>query len=330
MTLRVLRPGLLTTVQDLGRRGWQHVGVTVGGAMDAFALRVANLLVGNVGTEAGLELTVRGPTLELSSDVLLALGGGDLGATLDGEPVPCWRPFAGRAGSVLSFEGARRGCRTYLCVAGGVSVPVVLGGRGTHLRARFGGLQGRALVEGDVLHPGERSGLAQRLLAELLAAAQPVAHWGAGPSLLPRFAKEPVVRIMPGPEHAHFTEESRRALVKERFEVTAQSDRMGYRLQGPALALASPLELVSSPVAEGTVQVPPGGAPIVLMADRQTTGGYPRIAQVVTVDLPLLAQATPGTRVRFRAVSLAEAQAALLARERALWWLTEAVRLRGR
>lgn len=326
MALKVLRQGLLTTVQDLGRRGWQHAGVSVGGAMDPLALRLANLLVGNDAEAAGLELTLVGPTLALEADVLLALGGADLGATLDGRPLPRWRAVAARKGSVLAFEGAREGCRAYLALAGGVAVPEVLGGRGTDLRGHFGGLDGRPLREGDPLPLGEASPWARRVLAQLLAASEPVARWGVQAAVLPTYADAPVLRVVPGPEHARFTAASREALVSARFLVSPQSDRMGARLEGPALALEAPLELVSSPVTEGTVQVPPDGAPVVLMADRQTTGGYPRIAQVITVDLPLLAQARPGTHVRFREVTVEHAQEALLERERALRTLAEALR----
>jgi antagonist of KipI len=324
----VLRPGLLTTVQDGGRPGLQRHGVVVGGALDDFALRVANLLVGNAARAAGLEITLLGPALRLAADHLLALGGADLTAMLDGEPVPPWRAFAAAAGSTLSFRGPVSGARAYLAVAGGVDVPPVLGGRGTDLRAGFGGLDGRPLRAGDTVPAGTAATAAAALRAALLRGGRRVAAWGAGPGLLPRYAAEPVVRVLPGPEHDLFTAASRAALVEASFEVRPQSDRMGYRLGGPRLELADPLELVSSPVTAGTVQVPAGGQPIVLLADRQTTGGYPRIAHVVTVDLPLLAQAPPGAAVRFRAIGLAEAQRLWLERERDLRTFAEAVRLR--
>jgi antagonist of KipI len=330
VALRVVRPGPQTTVQDLGRPGLQRVGVSVGGAMDTVALRVANLLVGNAEGAAGLEMTLLGPTLAFEEDALFALGGADLGATLDGRPLPCWRAVAARKGSELAFSGARTGCRTYLALAGGLAVPEVLGGRGTDLKAGYGGLGGRALTAGDRLPLGESAPSARGRLERLLGAPDPVERWGAWLGLLPPYADVPRVRILPGAEHAHFDEDSRWALVSARFEVTPRSNRMGYRLRGPPLALRAPLELISSPVTEGTVQVPPGGDPIVLMADRQTTGGYPRIAQVITVDLPLLAQLRPGAGLLFEEVSLARAQEALLARERELRVFAEAVRLRER
>jgi antagonist of KipI len=256
------------------------------------------------------------------------LAGGDLGATLNAEPIPLWRPCAAPAGSVLSFTGPRTGCRTYLAVAGGIDVPEVLGSRSTDLRAGIGGVAGRALVTGDVLSVGVASANARRLLAGLLQHERRSADWGAGISLQMRVSPEPVVRVLRGLEYDNFNDESRDALVRSAFQVTSQSDRMGYRLEGPRLTLDQPLELISSPVVQGTVQVPPGGDPIVLMADRQTVGGYARIAQVIAVDLALLAQAVPGARLRFQEVTLAEAHALYVARERDLRQLRAAIQMR--
>lgn len=328
MSLRVARPGLLTTVQDRGRYGWQQHGVVVGGAIDAWALRVANLLAGNSADAAVLEATLIGPTLEFRHDHLFALAGADLGAALDGEPVQAFRPCAARAGSVLSFAGPRAGCRAYLAIAGAIDVAPVLGSRSTDLRAAIGGVEGRALARGDVLPVGAASSWSRAWLEHLLSRERPCAEWGAGPSVQGRPSAAPVVRALRGLEYEFFTEESRRALFDCEFRVSARSDRMGYRLEGPRLALERPLELLSAPVVRGTLQVPPGGDPIVLMADGQTVGGYPRIAQVITVDLPILAQAAPGARVRFREVSLAEAQALYLSAERDLRQLAGAIRSR--
>lgn len=328
MSIRVVRPGLLSTVQDLGRPGWQRHGVVVGGAMDATALRIANLLVANPQGAAAVEVTLLGPTLEFEDEHLFALGGADLGAHLEREAVPPWRPCVARAGSVLSFTGARAGCRAYLAVAGGIDVPEVLGSRATDLRAGIGGVGGRALVADDVLPIGAPSSSARRWLSELSSRTRRVADWGAGRSLLVTTAAEPVVRVLRGLDHDLFTEASHAALFGSVFQVSAQSDRMGYRLDGPRLTLHEPRELLSAPIALGTVQVPPSGQSIVLMADRHSVGGYPRIAQVITVDVSLLAQAALGTYVHFREVSLAEAHALYLARERDLRQLEAAMRLR--
>jgi len=323
--MRVLRPGLLTTVQDCGRRGFQKHGVVAGGALDDVALRIANLLVGNDDCAAGLECTLTGPDLEITSDTVLALGGADLSAVIDGLPVPVWRPFLARAGSRVHFGAARSGARCYLAISGGIDVPVVLGGRGTDLRACMGGVDGRALLANDNISSGAASPLAEAIAALLQSQA---AHWSAGRSVRPGYSAEPVVRVLPGAEQGLFQSKSVHALMNEPFEVTAQSNRMGYRMAGPSLELRGwQSEMISSPVTAGTIQVPSGGAPILLMADRQTTGGYPRIAHVITVDLPLLAQAPPGTMIRFASTTLEEAHAALRARERNIRQMREAIRL---
>lgn len=323
--IRVTRGGLLTTVQDLGRPGMQQHGVATGGAMDVAAHRIANLLVGNTEDAATLECTLIGPELEFGDDVLLAIGGADLGATLDGAPIPMWSPVVAPGGSVLAFNGARFGCRAYVALAGGIDVPVVLGSRGTDLIACIGGLAGRALQRGDVLDLLPAPDLSGRMRQRL--AADPGHARSAGRSLLLRRGREPVVRVMRGPEHDRFSAASRELLGAGAFEVSPQSNRMGLRLRGPALSLAGLYDLYSSPVATGTVQVPPSGDPIVLMADHQTIGGYPRIASVISADQSYLAQAVPGTHIRFREVDVAAAQSAYLDREHDLRMFREALRV---
>jgi len=318
--------------------------VPVGGAMDRFALRLANLLVGNAEGEAVLEVTLLGPLLELQADVLLSITGANLFATLDERPLPLDRAVHARAGARLAFNHPLAGCRAYVAFAGGIDVPVVLGSRATYVRAGLGGLDGRALAIGDVLplgKPGERS---RRLAAGIPVGR--IAHWGPGPHPAARIGQNIEVRALRGSHFDALQPEAARALLapaagteaqpavptgappqSEWFVVSGESDRMGYRLEGPSLELAEPLELVSQPVAFGTVQLPPGGKPIVLMADRQTTGGYPRVLEVISADLPLLAQAPPGTHVRFREVSLDEARRLYLAREHELSRLTMAMDL---
>ncbi|RZK62183.1 MAG: biotin-dependent carboxyltransferase family protein [Hymenobacter sp.] len=329
MSLRIIRPGLLTTVQDLGRPGYQHLGVVLSGALDATALRVANLLVGNPENAAGLEITLLGPTLRFEADHLLALTGADLSPTLNGQPLPLHRPVAVRAGTVLAFGAARAGCRAYLAVAGGLAVPRVLGSRGTYLRAALGGWHGRALQAGDEL-PVDAPTAVEQQLTHLLAPATVshawvAAHWTPGPLLCPRPHPQPLIRAVRGPEYNQFTEASQRAFWREPFTITPAADRMGYRLRGPVLVRETATELLSSAVTFGTVQVPPGGQPIALLADAQTTGGYPRLAQVITADFAALAQARPGQALRFQEVSLAEAQAQYLAQERRLRALRRAI-----
>lgn len=309
--LRVLRPGMLTTVQDLGRTGWQHAGVPVGGAMDLAALRLANLLAGNDEGAAALEMTLAGATLEALRPLRLALAGGDFDATLDGAPVGRWRAFDVRAGAVLALGAARAGCRVYLAVRGGLAVPPVLGSRSTCLVARFGGHEGRALRKDDVLVTDDAS-FAPRPARAL------------APDVRPRH--DAPVRLIVGGDAASLGDDARRALFDAEWEVAPESDRMGIRLAGPALALRDRRELPSAGVAFGTVQLPPGGQPIVLMADRQTTGGYPTLGVVASADLPTLAQRRPGDRVRFAPCTVDEAEAAYIARERPLRALAFALR----
>jgi antagonist of KipI len=327
VSVRALSAGLLTTVQDLGRPGHQREGVPVGGAMDPLALRIANLLVGNGEGDAALEVTLSGPTLRFEAPTLLALAGADLGAALDGVPLPPWRPALALAGSTLRWQRPASGCRTYLALAGGIAVPPVLGSRSTLLAAALGGVEGRALHADDLLPLGPPSALSERIAARLRERGEGpiVAHWGAGPSLRPAYSDRPEVGLLPGAHAPLLHPESARALHETEFRVSARADRTGYRLEGPPLRLEHPVELLSEPVTFGTVQLPSDGAPIVLMADRRTIGGYPRIGEVATADLPLLAQLRPGDRLRFRPTSLDEARSRLAARERDLRRFREGV-----
>lgn len=298
--VEVVRPGVWATVQDVGRRGWQAQGVPVGGAMDRWALRVGNLLVGNAPDAAAIECTLRGPAVRFSHDTVVAA----TGAAVEG--VPAWLPFVVRAGETLSLAKLTSGCRVYLAVAGGVAVPPALGSRSTYVPARFGGLEGRALRAGDRLPLGQPRLQTVR------------GGWHLSPTVVPVWSAEPVVRVLRGVQSEWFKDNAWAALLGTAFRVTSQSDRMGLRLRGDALALREAREMVSEGVSAGAVQVPPDGQPIVLMADCQTLGGYPKIAHVISVDLPKLAQARPGDSVRFVASTLAEAQRLCREREREL------------
>lgn len=321
MICQVLHPGQLATVQDGGRVGHQAEGIPVSGAMDRLSLRVANLLVGNDDEAAGLECTLVGPTLRFDEHTLIALGGADLGVTAGGVPLPLWRPISIPAGTTVNAASAVRGCRGYVAIAGGIDVPEVLGSRSTYLRASFGGFEGRALRRGDRLPLGTPTELGRRISDEMTRDRGrdrvTVARWGASASLIPFHSTSSGVRLIEGEHMRLLTTDSVERLWSTDFRVATQSDRMGYRLEngGLPLTLSEPRELLSEAVAFGTVQLPPGGNPIVLMADRQTTGGYPRIGEVASVDLALVAQLKPGDRLRFRPISLDEAQRLYLARE---------------
>lgn len=320
MTLRVLRSGVLATVQDLGRSGLQHLAIVPGGAMDPVSHRLANALVGNFRDLATLEIALAGPELAFERDALIALHGARFEPLLDGAPMPVSRPVLARAGTRLRIGRAAEGAFAYLAVAGGLDVPIVLGGRSTFLPGSFGGLDGRVVSAGSVIPLTEdvasislarfermaRSGRAE----DVPGTSARSVRWFA-PMLTLATTDPMVVRVVDGVHADLFDEASRAALVAERWRVAPDSNRMGYRLLGPRLALRAPRDIVSQAVCLGTVQVPGGGQPIVLMADHQTTGGYPRIAEVISADLPRFAQARPGSAiVRFERVSLAEADAA--------------------
>lgn len=315
MTLRITGAGLQTTIQDLGRPALQHAAIPGSGAMDRLACRAANVLIGNDENAAVLETTLMGPAIVFESRTLFALAGADLNATLDGRRVPLWHPVVAAPGALLRFAQPALGCRTYIAVAGGIDVPLVFESRSTYLRGGFGGLDGRALRAGDRLECNAPSPLSRAIAASLDGDASVVARWSLGVTLRPPYADDVTVRVVPG-AHAALLDDASGVLLEEaRFRISSRSDRMGYRLEGKPLALRQPTELLSEGVAFGTVQLPPGGAPIILMADRQTTGGYPRIAEVASVDLPLIAQLKPGDALRFRVISLADAQRLYLAQE---------------
>ncbi|HYG44586.1 MAG TPA: biotin-dependent carboxyltransferase family protein [Bordetella sp.] len=307
MSLAVLKPGLLSSFQDAGRTGSQHLGVPVCGAMDARAHRLANLLAGNQADHATLEVTLAGPTLRFESPACFAIGGADLHATLNGAPLACHRPLVARTGDVLAFGSATpgRAMRAYLAVHGGYALAPVMGSTSTYLRGHFGGHAGRALAKGDTI--GLQSPLAGKppALARLADALSQLRIYLPA-TLAPNLRH--ALRILPGVHWDEFEAGSRHDLLHAEFRIGTQSDRMGYRLDGPSLAMAAPRQILSEAASYGTVQVPSGGQAIVLMADRQTTGGYPKIAQVITADLPSLAQRGPGHALRFASIALDEAQ----------------------
>lgn len=295
-TLHVVAGGLLTTVQDCGRYGLQAFGVPVSGAMDTYALQWANKLVGNDRSLAGLEMTMQGPVLLADAPLLVAVTGGEFALTANGTPVPQWEAFTLMPGDRLTCGAAVRGTRAYLAVAGGIAVPTVMGSRSTFLRGQIGGLGGRALRAGDSLTIGEcedRTLLAGSFVARTLIPPAPAAVTR--------------VRVMLGPQDEFFTQDTLLQLARGVYEVTRESDRMAYRLQGQPLTRHVIGDTVSDGIAPGSIQVPPSGQPMVMLADRQTTGGYPKIATVIGADLPLLGQMGPGDRLQFEVVSYEQA-----------------------
>lgn len=316
--MRVRQSGLLTTVQDLGRPGYQQYGVVVGGALDGFAARAANLCVGNEENAALLEMAQTGPDLVFDRDVLVAWGGADFVARVNAEPLPRERAVRIAAGETVSFGLARGGLRAWLAIAGGIDVPLVMGSRSTYRRAGIGGHQGRVLAAGDVLKLSAPAPWARQQLAALQAARKRATAWTVRPDVMGKPAQPGKVRVLRGPECDWFTKEARHAFFSTEWRATKDADRMGVRLEGPELTLAKPQEMISSSVNAGIVQVPPAGQPIVLLPSRQSIGGYPRLAAVVTADLGRIAQLRPGDTVRFVETTLATAHDIYLARERDL------------
>ena len=290
-TLEIQTPGMHTTVQDLGRTGFQRFGVPVAGAADPTALRVANILVGNREGAAALEVTAIGPKATFLSDTVIAITGADLGALIDGQPVPRWRSVPVASGSTLEFTGPSDGMRAYLALTGGIAVPVVMGSRSTYVLGGIGGLEGRPLVSGDVLKSLLIANASGFRAEEMPEDIEP-----------PVYGNEHELRVVLGPQKDAFTDVGVSTFLSSQYTVTADSDRMGCRLEGPVIEPPSE-GLLSEGICLGAVQVPPDGQPIVLMNDRQTIGGYPKMGSVLSVDLWKLGQCRTGSQLRFETLA---------------------------
>jgi antagonist of KipI len=306
----VIKPGLLTTIQDTGRWGYQPYGVPVAGPMDPVSHRVANALVGNARDAALLEITLLGPELEFEDERLVAVAGADFDLSLDGRTAPSNAPFTVAAGSHLRFGARGLGARAYLAVSGGIAVPPTLGSRSTHLVSGMGGLGGRALLAGDRLplgDPSMRQGAA-------LAPQEALAALPDGRA---------TIRVLSGPQADRFTADALEMLQSAPYTVAGNSDRMGFRLEGLPLAYAPGAEIISDATPLGVLQVPASGQPILLMADRQTAGGYPKIATVIAADIAIAGQLAPSDAITFRVCDAREAMKALIVQERALMALED-------
>ena len=286
--IQVQEPGLFTTVQDLGREGFGPFGVSASGAADAVSLRIGNRLVGNAEGAAGLEMTLLGGTFLFPEGAVVALAGSDFGASLDGKPLEMWTAFEARPGQTLRLGPTRSGARCYLCVRGGIEVKLFLGSASTHILSGLGGHEGRALRKGDVLNIGA-AGVSTRgrsLTAQALK------------NLSPRKA----LRVTPGPQSDWFPEPAQQIFYASTYRVAEESNRMGLRLEGAAIPALASGEMISEGVALGAVQVPEGGLPIILFVEQQTTGGYPKIANVISADFHSLGQLRPRDEIRFERV----------------------------
>jgi antagonist of KipI len=298
----VVQPGPLTTVQDLGRKGYQQYGVPTSGALDDYAFRVGNILVGNNEDVASLEITLCGCQLRVLQGTPIAITGADLAPEINGAHAPGWESIRVERGDVLSFSRLNSGCRAYLAVAGGISVPRVMRSASTCVRAGIGGLSGRPLRKGDILQANDSlsSGTVARIPSETI----------------PVYGNQITLRTILGPQDDYFTEQGIQTFFNSKYSVTSQADRMGYRLDGPSIQHKAKADIISDGIPLGAIQVPGDGLPIILLADRQTTGGYTKIGTTISVDISRVAQAKPGDSIRFERVDEEEAVTLLLAYER--------------
>lgn len=301
--LKVIQPGMLSTIQDRGRYGYQRYGMPTAGAMDTFALRAANALLGNDDNAACIEATVLGPRIEILSDTSIAITGANVSPRLDSEPIPMWQPVAASKGSRLELRGPKDGMRGYLAIVGGIDVPKIMGSRATYMKAAIGGVEGRPLRAGDILNA----------LEETPGASATVRHIPT--EAIPRYGSAHELRVVLGPQRAAFTQAGIDTFLSETYTVSIHSDRMGYRLEGKPIEHADGPDVISDGTPLGTIQVPGDGQPIILLSDRGTTGGYTKIATVISTDISKVAQAMPGHSVKFRAISVEEAQEAYRSQE---------------
>ncbi len=304
--LHILSPGLFTTIQDLGRTGYRQIGMPLGGAMDSWSLRCANRLVGNPDHAAALEVTAVGPELCFASATRFAVTGASFRLTLNGKALSSWTATEAPPGARLTFGPRLAGARAYLAVAGGLDVPVVMGSRSTHVPSRIGGLDGRALRAGDVVSFGAAGSIVPPQTIAL-----PM-------DFRPGFEPCPLLHLLAGPHEDRFAPEALTALTSAPYRLSSQSDRMGYRLEGPQLIPLDGGTMLSEPTPVGAIQVPPNRQPILLMTDCQTTGGYPQLAVLITADRSAAAQLLPGDQLRFALINRQEALKALAAQHRAL------------
>jgi antagonist of KipI len=298
MSLDVIEVNGLATIQDSGRTGWRKFGVPASGAMDAFAFYTVNLLAGNEPNCAAIEIGMGGIALRALRDCVIAVAGVGFALSTYIWDFPLWSSYYVRGGWTIRLDKLDSGMWAYLAVSGGVQTPPTLGSASTYLRGPFGGFDGRPLQAGDVVGSGKPS----RPLSELAARSMPE-------SARPAYSDNPILDVVMGPQEKYFTDESIEMFLSSEYTVSATSDRMGYRLEGPALAHHSKIELLSEGMTMGAIQVPSGGQPIIMMADSPTTGGYPKIGTVASADLPLLAQCIPGkSKINFRRTTVAKAQ----------------------
>ncbi|MCU4175262.1 biotin-dependent carboxyltransferase family protein [Carboxylicivirga sp. N1Y90] len=292
--ITVINPGLFSTFQDEGRENHQHIGMPVGGAMDKYALQLANYLVSNQTNEACLEMTLTGATLRFNFDTNIAITGGKCVVLLNGKQAKSHRTLVIKTNDQIDIQNITEGARSYLAIAGGFNLPIIMASKSTYIKGKLGGFKGRALMVGDEIEINKISKKCKRRRISR--------------KHIPQYPQHVELRIIPGPEKDRFEWEGIKHFLCSDYELSPQCDRMGYRLNGPKIGqINNNADIISSAISFGTIQVPSDGKPIIMMADRQTTGGYTRIAQVVSADHHILAQLKPGDKIRFKEVTLNEA-----------------------
>lgn len=289
---KVINPGLFTTIQDRGRWGYQQFGMPVAGSMDTFSTRIANLLVGNDEYEAVVETTFLGPEIEFTCDEVISITGANMGPKVNGKPVPMWTSLYLSRGDKLSFSGLKTGLRTYIAFSRTLDVPVIMGSKSTFTRGSLGGFQGRKLEKGDLVNLANK---------ELSTNGSYIAS-----NFIPQYSGDYTIRVVLGPQDDYFSDEAKEVFLSSQYNITSEADRMGYRLEGPKIQHLDGADIISDGIVFGSVQVPGHGSPIIMMADRQTTGGYTKIATVISPDLHKLAQMGPGSKMNFQSLSVEE------------------------
>lgn len=310
----IINPGLYTTVQDRGRWGYQEYGMPVTGAMDDYSLRLANILVGNDEYDAVLETTLNGPEISFNTNVVAAITGANMMPRVNGFTVSMWRSLKLSKGDVLSFDMVRAGTRGYISFAGGLDIPTVMGSRSTYVRGAIGGYEGRKLKSNDEINVRDKDFPIEQLAGRVIPQ-----------QYIPQYDDSCIIRVVPGPQDDCFTEESIEKFFSSEYEITKEADRMGYRLSGPQLMHKDGADIISDGINLGSVQVPGHGMPIVMMSDRQTTGGYTKIATVISSDIPVMAQLKPGNKVKFVRIDVREAHKVLREYENKIKEIKESV-----
>ena len=337
MSISVLKPGLLTTVQDSGRYGYQKSGIVVSGAMDTYDMNLANIAVGNEENEGVLEITMIGPRLKIDKGELISITGADISPLINKNSVPMGRPVYIKEDSILEFGKCINGCRVYIAVCGGFDIKPVMGSVSTYIRGTLGGIEGRALKTGDIINTKTKSTIGENIIRKIVGSSSNIydnaqfsaPHWYVKD--YSHCGKEDneiqVVRAFEDMQYKNFSKKSLDEFWNSEFEIDSKSDRMGYRLKGPQISMDEKIEMISGEVSFGTIQIPPDGNPIILLADRATAGGYPKIAHVGDYDIQKLVQMKPGEKIKFEKIDIKEAEKLYIDRQKEIEELKKSIEL---